>query len=98
MNELVPPTLPVYEEKLEPPSNYTKKQLWYSRTQYGNILRGLISSQLTQYKREKNRVKKTRIAHNIGYLVQVQATIINQEKNIEERIARLEEIAALPKR
>jgi len=59
------------------------------------MLRGLLASQLTQYKREKNRIKKTRISQNIGYLVQVQASMIKDEKNIEERISELELLAGI---
>jgi len=93
-NEVIePPTPTFYEENLESPSNYTKKKTWHDRSQYGNILRGLISSQITQYKREANRMKKTRIAQNIAYLIQVMATLINQEKNIEERLAQLEQLS-----
>jgi len=88
-----PPTHTFCEEKLESPSNYTKKKKWHDRSQYGNILRGLISAQLTQYKREANRIKKTRISQNIGYLIQVMASLINQEKNIEERLVQLEQLS-----
>jgi len=61
-------------------------------------LRGLISSQLTQFKREKNRIKKTRISQNVGYLIQVMASLINQEKNVEERLEQLEQIAGIAKK
>jgi len=86
-----PPTDIICSDNLESPSNYTKKKLWYDRSQYANILRGLISSQLTQYKRESNRIKKTRISQNVGYLVQVLASLINAEKEIEERLDALEQ-------
>jgi len=92
--EIIDPPTPIfYEENLESPSNYTKKKKWHDRSQYGNILRGLISSQITQYKRESNRIKKTRISQNIGYLIQVMASLINQEKNIEERLEQLEQLS-----
>ncbi len=74
-----------------PPSVYSKNKNWYDRSQYGNILRGLICSQLTQFKREKNRIKKTKISQNIGYLVQVLGSLIKEEKQVDERIARVEE-------
>jgi len=77
--------------ELNPPSVYSKNKNWYDRSQYGNILRGLICSQLTQFKREKNRIKKTKISQNIGYLVQVLGSLIKEEKQIDERIARIEE-------
>jgi len=79
-------------QKLDPPSVYSRNKNWDDRSQYANILRGLIASQLTQYKREKNRIKKTRISQNVGYLVQVNSSLINSEKNLEERILRLEEL------
>ena len=96
-NELVldPPPRTFYEQELESPSNYTKNKKWFDRSQYANILRGLISSQLTQYKRELNRIKKTKISQNIGYLVQVLNSMIKDEKQIEERIEKLEQIAGI---
>ena len=79
-------------QKLDPPSVYfTSKTSWYEREQYGKMLRDLIGSQLTQFKREKNRIKKTKISQNIGYLVQVLGSIIKEEKQVDERIARIEE-------
>ena len=97
-DKLIPPTHIFYEQELESPSNYTKNKKWFDRSQYANILRGLISSQLTQYKRESNRIKKTRISQNIGYLVQVQNSMIKDEKQIEERIERLEVLAGIAKK
>jgi len=85
-------------QKLDPPSVYSKNKNWYDRSQYANILRGLISSQLTQYKRESNRIKKTRISQNVGYLLQVMNSMIKDEKQIEERIVHLEELAGITKR
>jgi len=81
-----------------PPSVYSKNKNWYDRSQYANILRGLISSQLTQYKREQNRIKKTRISQNVGYLLQVMNSMIKDEKQIEERLVRLEELAGFTKK
>jgi len=78
-----------------PPSGDSKNKSWYERSQYANMLRGLLAQQLTQYKREKNRIKKTRISQNIGYLVQVQSSLINSEKNVEERIIELERLAGI---
>jgi len=85
-------------QQLNPPSVYSKNKTWHDRRQYGNILRGLICSQLTQFKREKNRIKKTRISQNIGYLIQVMTSLINQEKNIEERLEQLEQLAGIAKK
>jgi len=96
-NEVVFEPLPsiVHEAKLDHPSNYTKNKTWYDKSQYANILRGLISAQLTQYKREKNRIKKTRISQNIGYLIQVVASLIRDEKDIEQRIEDLEKLVGI---
>ena len=85
-------------QELNPPSVYSKNKTWHDRSQYANILRGLISSQLTQYKRESNRIKKTRISQNVGYLLQVMNSMIKDEKQIEERIVKLEELAGLAKK
>jgi len=98
-NEVIePPTPTFYEENLESPSNYTKKKKWYDKSQYANILRGLISSQLTQYKRESNRIKKTRISQNIGYLVQVISSMIKDEHDLDNRIEQLERLAGMSQR
>ena len=97
-DKLTPPTRTYYEQELESPSNYTKKKQWYDRSQYAKILRGLISSQLTQYKREQNRIKKTKVSQNIGYLIQVQNSMIKDEKQIEERLLILEELAGIAKK
>ena len=82
----------------DPPSVYSRNKSWYERDQYANILRDIIASQITQYKREKTRIKKTRISQNIGYLVQVLASMINSEKAIEERITNLEMVAGIAKK
>ena len=78
--------------ELDPPSIYSRNKSWYDRDQYANILRGLIASQSTQYKREKNRIKKTRIAQSVGFLIQVLASLINAEKHLDQRITDLEEL------
>jgi len=79
---------------MESPSNYTKKQKWHDRTQYGNILRGLLSSQLSCYKRENNRIKKTRISQNIVSIV----SAIKDENYVEERLDALEQLAGIVKK
>jgi len=78
--------------ELDPPSLYSRNKSWYDRSQYAGILRGLIASQSTQYKREKNRIKKTRIAQSIGFLIQVLASLINSEKHLDQRITDIEEL------
>jgi len=86
------------EMVMDAPSNYTKDKKWFDRLQYANILRDLISTQLTQYKRETNRIKKTRISQNIAYLLQVMNSMIKDEKDIDVRLERLEELAGIAKK
>jgi len=68
---------------------------WHERGTYGNILKGLIQSQQEKYQKERDRIKATKIAQNIGYLIQVQAGMINSHRNLEERIVYLEGLAGL---
>ena len=72
-----------------------EKKQWYDRGQYAEILRDLISSQLKQYKNARDNMKKNKISHNIAYLIQVMSSLINSEKNLDERISRLEEMTKL---
>jgi len=71
---------------------------WNERGTYGIILKDLIAKQLLNFQREKDPLKKTRIAQNIGYLCQVQASLITSEDKIEERIAVLEKVAGIAKK
>jgi len=71
---------------------------WNERGTYGNILKDLISKQLSNFQKEKDPLKKTRIAQNIGYLCQVQASLITSEDKIEERIVALEKVAGIAKK
>ena len=72
-----------------------KEKEWHDRSQYAEILRELIQSQQKLYKNLKDTMKKNKISHSIAYLIQVQNSIINSEKNLDERISRLEELAKL---
>ena len=65
---------------------------WDDRTQYGNILRVVIKKQKESYDKEHDRITKTKIAQNLAYLIQTQSSIIRDEKNIEKRLQKLEEI------
>jgi len=85
-------------EELDAPSNYSKSKNWDDRSQYASILRDLIGSQTTQYKLEKNRIKKTRISQNIAYLLQVMNSMIKDEKGIDERLDRLELLAGIARK
>jgi len=71
---------------------------WYQRAQYGNILKKMIKKQAENYKNEHDRITKTKISQNVAYLIQTQSSLIKDEKQIEERITRLEENAGLTKK
>jgi len=71
---------------------------WFDRAQYGSIIKQMIKKQFENYKKEPDRIKKTKLAQNVAYLVQVQSSLIKDEKNVEERITRLEEIAGIVKK
>ena len=72
-------------------------RVWHERGTYGNIIKGLIQKQLVKYEKERDRQKATKIAQNIGYLVQVQSGLIKSEKELEERIQALERLAGISK-
>ncbi len=71
---------------------------WHDRPQYGNILKNIIKKQAENYKNEHDRITKTKISQNVAYLIQTQSSLIRDEKQIEERITRLEENAGLIKK
>ena len=66
---------------------------WHERGTYGNVLKTLIQAQILKYEKERDRIKATKIAQNIGYLIQVQSGLITSHRNIEERIQILESVA-----
>ena len=53
---------------------------WHERGTYGNILKDLINKQLTKYAKERNRIRATKISQNIGYLIQVQSSLIKDHE------------------
>ncbi len=63
---------------------------WHERGQYGNIIKHIITSQVSSYNNEKDKIKRTKIAQSIGYLTQIQNSLINSEHEIEKRIDVLE--------
>jgi len=65
---------------------------WNERGTYGNILKDLIKKQLANYEKENDTIKKTKIAQNLGYLCQVQTSLITTEDKFEERIEKLEKM------
>jgi len=72
-----------------------KEKEWYDRSQYAEILKELILAQQKLYKQSRDTVRKNKISHNIGYLIQVMSSLINSEKNLDERISKLEELSKL---
>jgi len=72
-----------------------KSKEWTDRSVYAEILKEIILSQQKIYKQARDTAKKNKISHSIAYLIQVQNSIINSEKNIEARIEKLEELARL---
>jgi len=70
-----------------------KEKEWIDRSIYAEILKEIILSQQKIYKQARDTAKKNKISHSIAYLIQVQNSIINSEKNIEARIEKLEEQA-----
>ena len=68
---------------------------WQKRGTYGNILKILISKQLTTFEKEDDTLKKIKIAQNIGYLCQVQTSLIREGEDLVQRIDKLEKFAGL---
>ncbi len=71
---------------------------WFDRAQYGNILKKIIKTQSENYTKEHDRITKTKISQNVAYLIQTQSSLIRDEKQIEERITKLEEKTGLAKK
>jgi len=57
----------------------------------------MIKKQAENYIKEHDRITKTKISQNVAYLIQTQSSLIRDEKQIEERITRLEQQAGLSK-
>lgn len=71
---------------------------WHEREVYGEILQKMIRKQYLNFRKQTDPTKKAKLAQNIGYLIQVQSSLIRDEKQIEERITRLEELAGIAKK
>ena len=67
---------------------------WNERGTYGNILKNMIKKQLTKFEKERNKTIATKISQNVGYLIQVQNSLIkdHETSELEKRIEHLEEI------
>ena len=68
---------------------------WDDRSQYGIILRSLVKDLHGKYKQTKDIKLKLKISHSISYFIQTQASLIRDERNVEQRLKRLEEVAKL---
>jgi len=68
---------------------------WHEREVYGEILQKMIRKQYQNFRKQPDMIKKSKISQSIGYLIQVQNSLINSEKQIEERIVRLEQLAGI---
>ncbi len=58
----------------------------------------MIKKQAENYGKEYDRTIKTKISQNVAYLIQTQSSLIRDEKQIEERITKLEEKTGLAKK
>ena len=68
---------------------------WDDRSQYGIILRSLVKDLHGKYKQTKDIKLKLKISHSISYFIKTQASLIRDERNVEQRLKRLEEVAKL---
>jgi len=68
---------------------------WDERSFYANKLKDIIKDLDEKYHEQKVLKEKLNIAKTCGYLTMVVAKLINDEKQIEERISKLEELAGI---
>lgn len=68
-----------------------EKENWYDREPLALILKELIEDQQSSYKQCKDNTKKNKTAKSIAYLIQVMSSLINAERNLDQRISKLEE-------
>ena len=68
---------------------------WDDRSQYGIILRSLVKDLHGKYKQTKDIKLKLNISHSIAYFIQTQASLIRDQRNVEQRLKKLEEAAKL---
>jgi len=68
---------------------------WDDRSQYGIILRSLVKDLHGKYKQTKDIKLKLKISHSISYFIQTQASLIRDQRNVEQRLKKLEEAAKL---
>ena len=70
---------------------------WHDRSQYGIALRDLIKDLQRTYQHTKDSKLKLKLSHSIAYIIQTQASLIRDEKNVEQRLKRLEELQGIKK-
>jgi len=70
---------------------------WDDRSQYGIILRSLLKDLHGRYKQTKDVKLKLKLSHSIAYIIQTQASLIRDERNVESRLKRLEELQGIKK-
>jgi len=51
-------------------------RVWNDRSQYGNMIKNVLASQIKNYLKEPDRAKKTKIAQSIAYLIQTLNSLI----------------------
>ena len=68
---------------------------WDDRSQYGIVLRSLIKDLHGKYQKSKDVKFKLKLSHSIAYIIQTQASLIRDERNVEARLKRLEEAAKI---
>ena len=66
---------------------------WDDRSQYGILLRSLVKDLHGKYKQTKDIKLKLKISHSISYFIQTQASLIRDQRNVEQRLKKLEEVA-----
>jgi len=71
---------------------------WAERSQYGEILKGIIKDLEKKYYEDRPNYNKERLAHTVAYLIQTLSSLITAEKMVESRITELEKIAGITKK
>lgn len=68
---------------------------WDDRSQYGIVLRSLIKDLHGKYQKSKDVKLKLKLSHSISYIIQTQASLIRDQRNVEARLKKLEEAAKI---
>jgi len=54
---------------------------WFSRDQYGNIVKNLIKTQYKSFTKTKDSQRKLKLSQNVAYLIQIENSLINDRHN-----------------